>query len=85
MFKPFAISRSSWTTLSICVIPLPDVRFVGRRKETAVRVRYVSHGFDEQEVFWVSSRISRDIFVRDYIEDRAKEILVNLDNRLAND
>ena len=85
MFKPFAISRSSWATLSICVIPLSDVRFVGRRKETAVRVRYTSHGFFEQDTVWVPSRISRDLFVRDFVEERSKMILEKLDDCLEDD
>lgn len=85
MFKPFAISRTSWASLSICVIPLSDVRFVGRRKQIAVRVRYTSNGFFEQDTVWVSSRISRDLFVRDYVEERAETILKKLDDRLAGD
>lgn len=85
MFKPFAISRSSFATVSIAVVPLPDVRFVGRRKEIAVRVRFVSYHFDETEIFWVSSRMTRENFVRDFIEERAKFILDNADDRLASD
>lgn len=83
MFKPFALTRSSWATLSIVIVPKSDVRFVGRRKEIAVRVRYLSDRFDESDTFWVSPRMSRDLFVRDYVEDRAKSILARLDDRLA--
>ena len=81
MFKPFAISRSSWVSISIFVAPMNDVRFVGRRKETLVRVRYFTHGFDKTELVWVPSRITREHFVRDFVEDRAKSILAELDDR----
>lgn len=81
MFKPFAISRSSWVSISIFVTPTNDVSFNGRRKETLVKVRFLTHGFDRTEFFWVPSRISRESFVRDYIEDLAKSILADLDDR----
>lgn len=83
MFKPFAISRSSWVSISIFVNPTNDVRFVGRRKETFVKVRFLTHGFDKTEFFWVPSRITRENFVRDFIEERAKSILAELDDRFC--
>jgi hypothetical protein len=83
MFKPFSISRSSWVSISIFVTPMSDVRFVGRRKETFVRVRYLTDGFDKTELIWAPSRITREHFVRDFVEDRAKSILAELDDRLC--
>lgn len=83
MFKPFAISRSSWVSISIFVTPTNDVRFVGRRKETFVKVRFLTHGFDQSEFFWVPSRITRENFVRDFIEERAQSILAELDDQFC--
>ena len=82
MFKPFAITRSNWVSLSICIVPTSDVRFVGRVKQMRVRVRFVADGFDRVEDFWTSSRTTREAFVSAFVEDRASEILKNLEEKI---
>lgn len=82
MFKPFALTRTGLHELAIYIVPMFDSKFYGRRKLRCVRVRFQSGAFEQTDLFWCPERFTRQQFIDTYVEERAKQILHDLDDKI---
>ena len=79
MFKSFRINRSlDKEVLLVEVLPVGDVKFEGRRVLEKVLVFFCNPLLSESCVrkeFWVSHRITREFFVKSYVDPIAQDLL----------